>query len=94
MIDFTKSLLLALMFYMIPSVVAYARGHRSVLAIIAVNILLGWSFLGWIIAFVWSLSDSAPTDRADPYRQVHRLRPAPYKPSLRDAGRSGGQAHR
>ncbi len=43
-------------FYFVPSLIAWARKHRSLPAIIALNILLGWTGLGWIGAFVWSLS--------------------------------------
>ncbi|MBN1928361.1 MAG: superinfection immunity protein [Chlorobiaceae bacterium] len=43
-------------FYFIPSMIAWTRKHRSLPAIIALNILLGWTGLGWIGAFVWSLS--------------------------------------
>ena len=47
--------------YIIPSVVAYRRWHRSYKAIIALNILLGWTFLGWVVCLVWSLSgDTEP----------------------------------
>ena len=42
--------------YFLPSVVAIARLHHNTAAIMALNILLGWSVLGWIIAFVWSLT--------------------------------------
>jgi len=43
-------------FYFVPSMIAWVRKHRSLPAIIALNILLGWTGLGWIGAFVWSLS--------------------------------------
>lgn len=43
-------------FYFIPAMIAWVRKHRSLPAIIALNILLGWTGLGWIGAFVWSLS--------------------------------------
>lgn len=47
--------------YFIPSIVAYRRWHRSYKAIIALNILLGWTFLGWVVCLVWSLSgDTEP----------------------------------
>jgi hypothetical protein len=42
--------------YFIPAVIAYWRKHRSRGGIMALNILLGWTGLGWIGAFVWSLS--------------------------------------
>jgi hypothetical protein len=43
-------------FYFVPSLIAWSRKHRSLPAIIALNILLGWTGIGWIGAFVWSLS--------------------------------------
>jgi|GEM_PF-1357245 len=43
-------------FYFVPSLIAWSRKHRSLPAIIALNTLLGWTGLGWIGAFVWSLS--------------------------------------
>jgi len=42
--------------YFIPSVVAFLRGHRSKVAILTLNILLGWSGVGWIVALVWALA--------------------------------------
>lgn len=57
-------------FYFIPSLIAWSRRHRSLPAIIALNILLGWTGIGWIGAFVWSLSwpghDGAPRKSATP----------------------------
>ena len=42
--------------YHVPSVVALVRDHPSKGAIIALNILLGWTLLGWVGALVWSLT--------------------------------------
>ena len=42
--------------YLIPSIIAGARHHRSGGAIMACNILLGWCFIGWVAALVWSLT--------------------------------------
>ena len=42
--------------YFVPSIVALMRHHPSKGAIIALNILLGWTLLGWIGALVWSLT--------------------------------------
>ena len=43
--------------YSLPAIVAYHRHHRHRLAILALNILLGWSFLGWVIAMVWACTN-------------------------------------
>jgi len=49
----------AIVVYLLPGLIAFARGHRNAIAITALNILLGWSFFGWIGAFVWSLTNPA-----------------------------------
>lgn len=45
-----------LFMYVLPTIVAVARKHRQLAPIALVNILLGWSVLGWIAAMVWSLT--------------------------------------
>jgi hypothetical protein len=45
-----------LLFYFVPTFIAVTRGHPNTAAIVALNILLGWSFLGWVAALVWSLT--------------------------------------
>ena len=47
---------MAVLGYFLPAVVAYSRRHHNRLAILALNFLLGWTFLGWVIALVWSLT--------------------------------------
>ena len=43
--------------YFMPAIVAYVRGHPSFVAIMVLNLLLGWSLVGWIVALVWAFSD-------------------------------------
>lgn len=42
--------------YLLPSLIAKKRRHKNVLPIFALNVLLGWTFLGWVVAIVWSLT--------------------------------------
>jgi len=42
--------------YFIPAIIAIARQHHSRWAIIAVNLLFGWTFIGWAAALIWSLT--------------------------------------
>ena len=42
--------------YFLPSVIAAIRQKRNAFAIFMLNLLLGWSFVGWVVALVWSLS--------------------------------------
>jgi hypothetical protein len=48
---------MALAFYLIPTMIAFSRGHASKWAIFAVNFLFGWSVIGWGWAFIWSLAN-------------------------------------
>lgn len=44
--------------YLIPSIVSHVRHHRNTTAITVLNILLGWTALGWIIALIWACTDN------------------------------------
>jgi hypothetical protein len=50
--------ILALLIYFMPTLIAANRGHHNSLAIFALNLFLGWSFLGWVIAFVWACTQT------------------------------------
>ena len=43
---------------LMPTWVSLGRGHRNLASIIATNVLLGWTLIGWIIALIWSFSDN------------------------------------
>jgi undecaprenyl pyrophosphate phosphatase UppP len=47
--------LLAITIYFVPTLVAFNKEHRQKIAILALNICLGWTLLGWVGALVWSL---------------------------------------
>ncbi len=41
--------------YFLPSMIAIFRGHRNALGLLVLNLFLGWTLVGWVIALVWSL---------------------------------------
>ena len=45
-------------FYFLPIIVAFMRKHNNCLAIFMLNLFLGWSFVGWVIALVWACSNT------------------------------------
>jgi hypothetical protein len=49
-------LVLAFVLYFLPSIVAYNQKHHNADAICVLNLLLGWTFLGWVIALVWAVT--------------------------------------
>ena len=40
--------------YVVPSVIAHHRDARHATLISALNVLLGWTILGWAAAFLWA----------------------------------------
>lgn len=49
---------LVIFVYLLPSFVALQRKHVNTTAIGVLNILVGWSFIGWVAALVWALVKS------------------------------------
>ena len=46
----------ALLVYLAPAVIALLRRHQSVGAIFLLNLLLGWTGIGWLVALIWSFT--------------------------------------
>ena len=47
--------LVALLIYFLPSLVAYNKRNAS--AIFLLNLFLGWTLLGWVAALVWAATN-------------------------------------
>ena len=45
--------------YFWPALAAYTRKHVNTHAIFVLNLLLGWTFVGWVAALVWAVSKPA-----------------------------------
>ena len=60
MIHFSLLFLLGWALYFLPSVIAYRRGHPQLPGVIAVNFLIGWTVIGWIVVLVWSVMSPEP----------------------------------
>jgi hypothetical protein len=48
------------LFYFLPAIIAYARSKRDAVSILVLNLLLGWTAIGWIVALVWALKQDVP----------------------------------
>ena len=50
-------LLVVLIFtiYFLPTLIAFLRQHKNKLAIFLLNLLLGWTILGWVVSLVWAV---------------------------------------
>jgi T4 superinfection immunity protein/zinc ribbon protein len=63
--------LVSLFLYFLPAFLA--RNKPNFTAILLVNLLLGWTFIGWIVALIWALS-------SDPQRPATAQQPAASAP--------------
>lgn len=50
-------LILLVIFYFLPAVIAWRRRHKNATAIGVCNVLFGWTFIGWGIAMIWAFKE-------------------------------------
>jgi hypothetical protein len=43
--------------YFMPMFIAIVFGHKNAVAISALNFLTGWTVIGWLVSFIWSLTN-------------------------------------
>ena len=48
--------LISLFLYLLPTIAAFNRHHHNAVPIMLVNLVFGWTVLGWFAAFVWALT--------------------------------------
>ncbi len=48
--------------YLLPSITAAARQHRNLASLVVINLLLGWTLLGWAICMAWSVAAAPQVD--------------------------------
>ena len=79
-----KGMVVAL--YFLPFIVAWLRGHHNKASIFLLNLFLGWTGIGWVVAFIWSASSvrarasvessipaASRSETADPYLNLEKL---------------------
>jgi hypothetical protein len=42
--------------YFMPWLIGLNRGVNSVIVLFLVNLLLGWTIIGWIVCMIWAVS--------------------------------------
>ena len=48
--------------YLLPALIADRRQRHDLLVIAVFNAVLGWTLLGWLLAFFWALQPNPPKD--------------------------------
>jgi hypothetical protein len=62
--------------YFIPTIIAYHKHKGNKAAITTLNVFLGWTVVGWVVALVWAMT----------------VEPKEASPSMRESPRHGGEA--
>ncbi|WP_163550115.1 superinfection immunity protein [Candidatus Frankia nodulisporulans] len=68
-------ILIAVVLYVLPSIVALVRGRQSA-SVLVINIFLGWTLVGWVVALALAVS----TNHGSQNVQVHPGAAAPPPP--------------
>jgi len=52
------SFLFLLLLYFLPSIIG--KDKKDAAGILVVNLLLGWTLVGWVVAFIWACASDRP----------------------------------
>jgi uncharacterized membrane protein YhaH (DUF805 family) len=55
-------LVLAVVVYFLPALIAFIRRHRDRIPIAILTLLVGWSGIGWLAMLVWAFIDRRAAD--------------------------------
>lgn len=80
--------------YFFPTVIAFSRRKSNTAAIFMLNLFLGWSFIGWIIALVWAVSKDRETQQIivhnNAYSEYRTVTPTFTQPIPESVPHNGG----
>ena len=75
-----------LVVYLLPSEMAASRGHYQRWTIFWLNLVLGWTVVGWVVALVWAATNpvrpaqiATPTSTPPPTPSVRPAAPVEYE---------------
>jgi len=63
-----------LVIYFLPTIIATIRKNSSTFAIFALNFLLGWSFIAWVIALIWAFSGDSYSNIENKLKNLYSLK--------------------
>jgi len=70
-------------FYFVPTIIAVKRDHTNMASLFALNLLGGWTFIGWLAALVWSLGEANKVVIESP-KKPEAKKPLSPKPETND----------
>ena len=73
---------MCIVLYLIPTFVAHSRDQPNATAITIINVALGWTLVGWIVALVWAVKEPEPVIIASRPTTLAGEPPRPMKTCL------------
>ena len=72
----TLFIVLLILLYFLPSILGLNK--HNIMSIFALNLFLGWTFIGWVVSLVWALSKDEQIVRMeqnepDTYNQMKNI---------------------
>jgi len=55
-------IIIGLAIYFLPSIVGYSK--RNFNSILLLNLFLGWTLIGWVVAIIWAVSYEKPIEKS------------------------------
>lgn len=56
----------SILMYVLPSILAFKRERRRKWRILAINLLLGWTLIGWVVSMLMTYAYEPPPEGAPP----------------------------
>jgi hypothetical protein len=78
---------LGLVFYFLPTIIAIVREHPNVAPIVVINVLLGWTLVGYAVALAWAFL-AIDRDKHPSQRPSRRRGYGPANPFENESGGS------
>lgn len=75
-IEIILVLLFLLTVYLLPSINAFNRWHKDRKAVLALNVFLGWTAIGWICSLIWSFT--GPNLKKDSLKEACASKACPH----------------
>lgn len=69
--------LIGVAFYFLPTIVAFLKKTPSKASVVIINLFLGWTFIGWVVALAMAFRDPTPTQQVVVYNQPGGDQPPP-----------------
>lgn len=75
---FIIGVVLGAFIYFLPTYVAGKKDHSNFVIILIVNLLFGWTLLGWLVCIVWACIDTSNneinnTNSSNKYEDLEKL---------------------